>query len=65
MHASGTVEYAVMSKYELIGRIREVNRSARPDFLATFSEDDLTDYLRRLKGVDLVAEIVEQPLLFE
>ena len=53
------------SKNELIGRIREVNRSARPDFLAAFSEDDLADYLRRLKGVDLAGEIVEQPLLFE
>ena len=65
MHASGTMEYAVMSKNELIGRIREVNRSARPEFLAAFSEDDLADYLRRLKGVDLTGEIVEQPLLFD
>ncbi len=65
MHASVTVEYQVMSKIELIGRIREVNLSARPEFLAAFTEGELADYLRRLKGVDLAGEIVEQPLLFD
>lgn len=65
MHASGTLEYEVMSKQELISRIREVNRSARPEFLTAFTESELADYLQRLNGAELAGEIPEQPLLFE
>ncbi len=65
MFASGTMEYATMSKSELIGRIREVNRSARPEFLTAFTEGELADYLRRLVDVDVTGEFIEQPLLFE
>lgn len=65
MHASGTLEYEVMSKQELISRIREVNRSARPEFLTAFTENELADYLQRLHGAEVAGEISEQPLLFE
>ena len=65
MHASGTLEFQVMSKQELIGRIREVNRSARPEFLTAFSESELAEYLHRLNGADMAGEIPEQPLLFD
>lgn len=46
-----------MSKRELIERICQINQSARPEFLATFSERDLTAYLnhlRELKREELV-----------
>ena len=65
MHSSGTLEFELMSKQELIGRIREVNRSARPEFLTAFTEGELIDYLQRLNGADVAGEIPEQPLLFE
>lgn len=65
MFASGTMEYATMSKSELIGRIRDVNRSARPEFLTAFTESELAAYLRRLAGVEVRGEFIEQPLLFE
>lgn len=65
MHATGTLEYDTMSKSELISRIREVNRSARPEFLAGFSEGELVGYLERLKDVDRAGETDDQPLLFD
>lgn len=43
-----------MSKTELIESIREINRSAKPEFLAEFSEEDLKSYLEHLQAVDLV-----------
>jgi hypothetical protein len=42
-----------MSKRELIDCICEINRSARPEFLAGFSEDDLSNYLEHLMELDL------------
>ena len=42
-----------MSKRELIDRILEINRGARPAFLATFSAENLKDYLEHLKELDL------------
>jgi len=42
-----------MSKRELIDCICEINRTARPDFLATFNEDELKDYLEHLMELDL------------
>ena len=42
-----------MSKRELIECICEINKSAKPEFLAVFSEDDLHDYLEHLMELDL------------
>lgn len=41
-----------MKKTELIESIREINRSARPEFLAEFSEEDLRAYLQHLVTLD-------------
>lgn len=40
-----------MSKRELIDRIKQINRSARAEFLEEFSENELNDYLRQLEGL--------------
>jgi hypothetical protein len=42
-----------MSKRELIDCIREINKGARPEFLADFSEEELTAYLEHLMELDL------------
>ncbi len=42
-----------MSKRELIDCICEINRSAKPDFLAEFDEAELTEYLEHLMEADL------------
>jgi len=42
-----------MSKRELIDCICEINRTAKPEFLATFSEKELTAYLEQLMELDL------------
>jgi len=42
-----------MSKRELIDCICEINRGARPEFLASFSEAELNDYLEHLMELDL------------
>ena len=42
-----------MSKRELIDCIREINKSARAEFLANFSEEDLNTYLEHLMELDL------------
>jgi hypothetical protein len=42
-----------MSKRELIDCIREINKSAKPEFLANFSEEDLNAYLENLMELDL------------
>jgi len=42
-----------MSKRELIDCICEINKSARPQFLASFAEDDLNAYLEHLMELDL------------
>lgn len=42
-----------MSKRELIDCICEINRSAKPEFLATFPEEDLSAYLEHLLDLDL------------
>jgi len=47
-----------MSKRELIDCICEINRSARPEFLANFSEDELNEYLEHLMEVDLEELVV-------
>ncbi len=47
-----------MSKRELIDCICEINRSARPEFLASFSEEELRDYLEHLMELDLEEVLV-------
>ena len=42
-----------MSKRELIDCICEINKTARPEFLARFTEDDLNNYLENLMELDL------------
>lgn len=38
-----------MSKHEMIDRIMKLNRSARREFLQSFSENELADYLRQIE----------------
>ena len=47
-----------MSKRELIDCICEINRSARPEFLANFSKDELNSYLEHLMELDLEELVV-------
>ena len=42
-----------MNKQDLIESIREINRSARPEFLAEFSEEELSAYLEHLMEAEL------------
>ena len=42
-----------MSKRELIDYICEINKGAKPKFLASFSEEDLKAYLEHLMELDL------------
>lgn len=42
-----------MSKRELINCICEINRSAHPEFLSRFTEDELNEYLEHLMELDL------------
>jgi hypothetical protein len=46
-----------MSKRELIDCICEINRSAKPEFLANFTEEELNIYLEHLMELD-VEELV-------
>jgi hypothetical protein len=41
-----------MEKNALIDSIREINKTAKPEFLSEFSEADLTDYLEHLMELD-------------
>ncbi len=40
-----------MSKRELIERIMRLNQSARREFLQSFAENELADYLRQLESI--------------
>ena len=42
-----------MSKREVIDYIMEINRSARPEFLAQFTKEELDVYLEHLMEIDL------------
>jgi hypothetical protein len=42
-----------MSKDELIHCICEINKSANPEFLSNFSEEQLNEYLEHLMELDL------------
>ncbi len=46
-----------MNKKDLIECIREINRSATPEFLASFSEEQLRAYLDHLMEVDAAEEV--------
>ncbi len=48
----------IMSKRELIDCICEINKSAKPEFLATFTEDELNTYLEHLMELDVEALVV-------
>ena len=47
-----------MDKRELIDYICKVNKTAKPEFLATFSEEQLTAYLEHLMELDLEELVV-------
>ena len=42
-----------MTKKELIDAICELNKTAKPEFLASFSEEDLESYRDHLLELDL------------
>jgi hypothetical protein len=49
----GNEGFDKMNKRELIDHICEINRSAKAEFLARFSEDELKEYLEHLMELDL------------
>jgi len=49
-----------MSKRDLIDRIRRLNPTAQPAFLASFNEDDLLAYLHQLQEVEREQRLQEQ-----
>jgi len=48
----------LMSKRELIDYICEINKTAKPEFLANFSEEELNAYLEHLMELDLEELVV-------
>ncbi|HUV63401.1 MAG TPA: hypothetical protein VMW24_05850 [Sedimentisphaerales bacterium] len=42
-----------MSKRELIDYICKINKTAKPEFLANFTEEELNAYLEHLMELDL------------
>ena len=50
-----------MTKRDIIDRIVELNRSARPEFLSRFTEADLLAYLRQLEAVATPRKDQPQP----
>ena len=54
----GGLRMCAMSKRELIDCICEINKSAKPEFLASFSEEDLNAYLEHLMDLDLEGLVV-------
>ncbi|UCC98764.1 MAG: hypothetical protein JSW66_02495 [Phycisphaerales bacterium] len=42
-----------MTKRELIDYICKINKTARPEFLANFTEEELNAYLEHLMELDL------------
>jgi hypothetical protein len=47
-----------MSKRELIDYICRINKTAKPEFLEGFSEEELNDYLEHLMALDLEELVV-------
>ena len=50
-----------MTKRDIIDRVMDLNPSAKPEFLAEFSHQDLAEYLRHL--TEIAAEHHEQAFL--
>jgi hypothetical protein len=48
----------LMSKRELIDYICKINKSAKPEFLANFPEEELNAYLEHLMELDLEELVV-------
>lgn len=51
-----------MSKREIIERIILINRSAKTEFLQSFTETELADYLRQLESIGPMEEYTPLPL---
>ena len=47
-----------MDKRELIDYISKINKTAKPEFLANFSEEELNSYLEHLMELDLEELVV-------
>ena len=47
-----------MSKRELIDYICKINKTAKPEFLAAFQEEELNAYLEHLMELDLEELVV-------
>jgi len=47
-----------MSKTEVINCICEINKTAKPEFLEDFSEEELNEYLEHLMELDLEELVV-------
>jgi len=47
-----------MDKRELIDYICKINKTAKPEFLANFSEEELNSYLEHLMELDLEELVV-------
>ena len=45
--------FELMSKMELIDYICKINKTAKPEFLDTFTEEELNEYLEHLMELDL------------
>jgi hypothetical protein len=58
LRGNGFKGCACMNKRELIDRICEINKSAKPEFLANFSEEDLRTYLEHLMELNLEELVV-------
>jgi hypothetical protein len=54
----GSEGFGNMSKRELIDCICEINKSAKAEFLARFSEEELKEYLEHLMELDLEEMLV-------
>ncbi|MCG3138473.1 MAG: hypothetical protein HJJLKODD_02338 [Phycisphaerae bacterium] len=54
-----------MDKRQLINAIMEINRTARPDFLIQFDEEELHAYLTRLRRIEHELQREREGLLLE
>jgi len=52
----------MLSKRELIARIMELNRSARREFLLSFTENELADYLRQLEAIEPIFSAMQNEI---
>jgi len=52
-----------MDKRELIDRIMRLNLTARREFLCSFTENELADYLRQLETIQPASGMIVEPEL--